>query len=158
MYQVHSKQSAKVISGKDMDGCGEKKLFCLAFQRCIFLKLWNISASSDLNELCIHLVVMFGNTLWDMHNLLGNQVYIKAHRDFKNTDIIQSKAESAAVPLCHLHPIYSVTCSLFQEWVATTSDFSYLAHTKWQRPRQVTSPPPAQSRWDQLKPHRCVLH
>lgn len=58
------------------------KLFCLAFQRCI-LKLWNISVSSDLNEVCIHLVGIFGKTFWDMHNLLVNQVHIKAHRDLK---------------------------------------------------------------------------
>lgn len=51
---------------------------------------------------------------------------------------------------------YSVTCPLFQERMVTTSDFSYLARTQWQRLPQVISPPPAQSRWDQLKPHRCV--
>lgn len=89
-------------------GCRKKykiKLFCLAFQHCI-LKLWNISVSSNLNEVCIHLVVIFGKTLWDMHNLLVNQLYIKAHRDLK------TQKSSRLFSLCHFHPSI-VFCYLF---------------------------------------------
>lgn len=43
-----------------------------------------------------------------------------------------------------------------QEWTETTSDFCYQAPTLWRRLRQVMSPPPTPSQWDQLRPFRCV--
>lgn len=44
----------------------------------------------------------------------------------------------------------------FQERTETTSDFCYQARTPWRRLRQVMSPPPTPSQWDQRRPFRCV--
>lgn len=45
---------------------------------------------------------------------------------------------------------------LFQERMVTTSDFCCQAPTLWQHQPQATSPPPALSQWDQLRPYMYV--
>lgn len=59
---------------------------------------------------------------------------------------------------CWLTPtfLFLISLSHFQEWTETTSDFCYQAPTLWRHLRQVMSPPPTPSQWDQLRPFRCV--